>query len=137
MQEDAPSDGGARVPAGTDTGVWPALPPAIELVEVGLRDGLQAVPEPLPTDVKIEIVEALVGAGVRVTDRIYWLALSEIPETASQNISLLRSSTWFEMPIELKDRTRSLVAFPKSAAGKRVVESVIAEWGASTSARAQ
>ncbi len=80
---------------------------------------------------------ALAGAGVRVTDTLYWLALSENPETAWRNIALLRSSNWFDLPIELKDKTRSLIAFSKGAAGKRVIESVIAKWGGPASAKAE
>lgn len=80
---------------------------------------------------------ALVGAGVQVTDTIYWLALSEVPETAWRNIALLRSSTWFEMPIEFKDKSRSLIVFEKGPAGRRIVESVIADWGTPASAKAE
>ena len=80
---------------------------------------------------------ALAGAGVRVTDTIYWLALSENPETAWRNIALLRSSNWFDLPIELKDKTRALVAFSKGPAGKRVIERVVKEWGGPASAKAE
>lgn len=79
---------------------------------------------------------ALVGAGVRVTDTIYWLALSEVPETAGRNIALLRSGTWFEIPIEFADATRSLVLFEKGPTGHRIIEGVISEWGRPASAKA-
>lgn len=40
-----------------------ALPPTATLVDVGLRDGLQAVSEFVPTDLKVEILYGLVDAG--------------------------------------------------------------------------
>lgn len=41
------------------------LPERTRVVEVGLRDGLQAVDQPLPTDTKLEIVDRLIAAGVQ------------------------------------------------------------------------
>lgn len=41
------------------------LPANVEMVEVGPRDGLQIIEEFVPTDRKIELVNALIDAGVR------------------------------------------------------------------------
>lgn len=41
------------------------LPTSARVVDVGLRDGLQAVPKPLPLDTKLEIVNRLISAGVK------------------------------------------------------------------------
>jgi hydroxymethylglutaryl-CoA lyase len=41
------------------------LPSAIEMVEVGPRDGLQIVQEFVPTEKKIELVDALFASGIR------------------------------------------------------------------------
>ena len=116
--------------------------PATHLVEITIK-GARAI-----SDVPVERIPALVlkserngqgtplaGAGARVTDTIFWLALSEVPETAWRNLALLRSGKWFEMPIEFKDKRRSLLVFEKGPAGKRIVEKVIAEWGGSESAK--
>ena len=61
---------------------WPALPGRVELVEVGLRDGLQAVPEPLPTTTKVAVVEALVGAGVRTIEAVSFAHPAVLPQLA-------------------------------------------------------
>lgn len=41
------------------------MPRAIEIVEVGPRDGLQNDPVLMPTDVKLEFIDRLIGAGVK------------------------------------------------------------------------
>jgi len=41
------------------------LPSAVEMVEVGPRDGLQIVQEFVPTEKKIELVDALFASGIR------------------------------------------------------------------------
>lgn len=41
------------------------LPEKVRIVEVGARDGLQNQPNPVPTDVKIELIERLANAGLR------------------------------------------------------------------------
>lgn len=42
-----------------------ALPASIRLVEVGLRDGLQVVPTPVPVEDKLRLVDRLLDAGLR------------------------------------------------------------------------
>lgn len=42
-----------------------ALPSAVEMVEVGPRDGLQIIQEFVPTEKKIELVDALFASGIR------------------------------------------------------------------------
>jgi hypothetical protein len=42
-----------------------SLPDRVEIVEVGMRDGLQIESEFVPTDTKIQILNALIDAGVR------------------------------------------------------------------------
>ncbi|NUL43880.1 hydroxymethylglutaryl-CoA lyase [Cellulosimicrobium funkei] len=41
------------------------LPRTTRIIDVGLRDGLQAIPEPLPLETKLEIVNRLIDAGVK------------------------------------------------------------------------
>ncbi len=41
------------------------LPGKVNLIEVGPRDGFQAESKPIPTDFKVEIIEALARAGIR------------------------------------------------------------------------
>ena len=59
-----------------------ALPEAIRLVEVGLRDGLQAVPTPLSTQDKVAIVEGLIAAGVREIEAVSFAHPKVLPQLA-------------------------------------------------------
>lgn len=58
------------------------LPSTIRLVEVGLRDGLQSVPEPLPTAEKVRIVEMLIESGVREIEAVSFAHPKVLPQLA-------------------------------------------------------
>lgn len=58
------------------------LPKSMRLVEVGLRDGLQAVTEPVPTQVKVSIVEGLVEAGFRSIEAVSFAHPKVLPQLA-------------------------------------------------------
>ena len=61
----------------------PPLPSRIRVVEVGLRDGLQAVYDPiLATDTKIEVVERLIDAGVREIEAVSFAHPAVLPQLA-------------------------------------------------------
>lgn len=61
----------------------PALPDRIRVVEVGLRDGLQAVFDPiLATQTKIEVVQRLIDAGVREIEAVSFAHPSVLPQLA-------------------------------------------------------
>lgn len=59
-----------------------ALPDSVRLVEVGLRDGLQAVPEPLRTEDKIELVRLLINAGVTEIEAVSFAHPKVLPQLA-------------------------------------------------------
>lgn len=58
------------------------LPSSIRLVEVGLRDGLQAVPEPLTTDEKVALVVGLIESGVREIEAVSFAHPRVLPQLA-------------------------------------------------------
>lgn len=60
----------------------PALPDRIRLVEVGLRDGLQAVERPLPTSAKVDIIHGLIRAGVREIEAVSFAHPAVLPQLA-------------------------------------------------------
>lgn len=63
--------------------VLPALPSQIRIVEVGLRDGLQAVFDPvLTTETKVEVVHRLIDAGVREIEAVSFAHPSVLPQLA-------------------------------------------------------
>lgn len=58
------------------------LPESVRIVEVGLRDGLQAVPEPWRTEDKVGIVEGLIAAGVREIEAVSFAHPKVLPQLA-------------------------------------------------------
>lgn len=59
-----------------------SLPPSLRVIEVGLRDGLQAVPEPLSTEAKVDMVHRLVEAGVREIEAVSFAHPAVLPQLA-------------------------------------------------------
>lgn len=56
--------------------------PAVQIVEVGPRDGLQNEKETLPADRKIELVEALAGTGLRRIEVGSFVSAKQVPQMA-------------------------------------------------------
>ncbi|WP_114907802.1 hydroxymethylglutaryl-CoA lyase [Ornithinimicrobium murale] len=59
-----------------------ALPDSVRLVEVGLRDGLQAVPGPLRTEDKVELVRLMIDAGVTEIEAVSFAHPKVLPQLA-------------------------------------------------------
>jgi hydroxymethylglutaryl-CoA lyase len=55
---------------------------AIEIVEVGPRDGLQSEPEILPTAAKLELIQRLVAAGLRRIEVASFVNPKRVPQMA-------------------------------------------------------
>ena len=55
---------------------------AIEIVEVGPRDGLQSEPGVMPTDAKIEFIERLIDAGLRRLEVTSFVNPKKVPQMA-------------------------------------------------------
>lgn len=55
---------------------------AIEIVEVGPRDGLQSEPEVIATDVKVELIGRLVAAGLRRIEVASFVNPKRVPQMA-------------------------------------------------------
>lgn len=60
----------------------PASPPAVRVTEVGPRDGLQNEGTPIPTDVKVAFVRALVAAGLREIEVSSFVRPDRVPQLA-------------------------------------------------------
>jgi hypothetical protein len=112
----------------------PALP-ASHLIEVEVEGdailgpgAIQRVPALVLKPSEQARGQALAGAAVPVTDRLFWIALSDDPEQIGRNLSLLRDGSWFDMPIMYESGERALLTFEKGIPGDRVFETVLAEW---------
>lgn len=71
-----------------------ATPAAVELVEVAPRDGFQSIAEPLPTERKIQVIQALLDAGITRMEIGSFVSPRAIPQMAdtSELIHAFRTS---------------------------------------------
>ena len=58
------------------------LPSAVEIVEVGPRDGLQSEAVTVPASGKVALIEALVAAGIRRLESTSFVSPRAIPQLA-------------------------------------------------------
>lgn len=64
--------------------------PPISITEVGTRDGFQSEPEPIPSAVKAEIIDALIAAGVRHVEATSFVSPRAVPQLADAHETLAR-----------------------------------------------
>jgi len=67
-----------------------SLPDRVTIVEVGPRDGLQNEQGIVPTDVKIELIERLAGAGLPVVEATSFVNPKWVPQLADAEEVMLR-----------------------------------------------
>jgi hypothetical protein len=74
---------------------------------------------------------ALAGKVVRVQPGMYLMGLSGTGTDASQNLNLLKDRPWLDVPIVMKDRSRSILAIEKGKTGEEALNRALASWGQS------
>lgn len=66
------------------------MPRAIEIVEVGPRDGLQNDPVLMPTDIKLEFIDRLIDAGVKRMEAASFVHPKLVPAMADSDVIMAR-----------------------------------------------
>ena len=69
------------------------LPPSVDIREVGLRDGLQ-LEAPVPTEVKLEILEAVAATGVRRVEVTSFVSPRAVPALADAEQVVAELHRW-------------------------------------------
>lgn len=92
-----------------------ALPKAVEIVEVGPRDGLQNEPKSLPAAAKVALIEALADAGCRVVEAGAFVSPKWVPQMAdtAEVLATLRRRPGVRYPVlvpNLQGLERALAA---------------------------
>tara|TARA_R110002094_G_scaffold83504_7_gene88224 strand:- start:17028 stop:18794 length:1767 start_codon:yes stop_codon:yes gene_type:complete len=72
--------------------------------------------------------ELLASAGVKVSDTLFWLALSATPENIAKNIDLLRKGSWFDLPVRYKNNKRAIITLEKGREGEVVFTQALDAW---------
>ena len=84
------------------------LPTAVDVREVGMRDGLQ-IEAPVPLDAKLEMLEALVATGVRRIEATSFVSPKAVPALADADQVAAELSRWPDV------HWSALVANPRGA----------------------
>jgi hydroxymethylglutaryl-CoA lyase len=91
------------------------LPPHATLCEVGLRDGFQFESTPIPTDVKVEVLTALVAAGLRrlqVTSFVHpkWVPQMADAEAVVRRLPVADGVVYTGLVLNLRGLERAIAA---------------------------
>ena len=73
--------------------------------------------------------DTITGAVAKVSDSLFWLALSGLEQDVSRNIQLLKDRPWIDIPIRYGNRRRAILTFEKGAPGDKVFADAFAAWG--------
>ncbi|MCV0426276.1 MAG: hypothetical protein K5905_12440 [Roseibium sp.] len=74
--------------------------------------------------------DALIGASVKVSPGIFWIALSSLPNEQERNLALLRERGWIDIPMLYENGKRGILTLEKGSAGADAVEKAITAWQA-------
>ncbi len=107
--------------------------PASHLVEMEfsgvLATTVRNVPGLIMKTSEQEQGEALVGAAIKVTDGLFWIALSAEDRDLSRNRSLLESRGWLDIPLLYGSGKRAILTLEKGVPGDQAIEAAFGDWG--------
>ncbi len=73
--------------------------------------------------------DTITGAVAKVSDSLFWLALSGLDQDVARNIQLLKERSWIDIPIRYGNRRRAILTFEKGAPGDKAFNDAFAAWG--------
>ncbi len=71
----------------------------------------------------------LAGLAVKVTNGFFLIGLSSVEVDLTRNIDLLKTRSWFDIPIVYNNNKRAILAVEKGTPGERVFEEAFRTWG--------
>lgn len=73
--------------------------------------------------------DPVVGAVAKVSDSLFWLALSGLDQDVTRNVQLLKERSWIDIPIRYGNRRRAILTFEKGVPGEKAFADAFAAWG--------
>ena len=74
--------------------------------------------------------DQLKGAIVKVSERVFWVAMSAQAADLASNTDALQQQNWFDIPLVFKSGKRAILTLEKGAAGKKAIEEAFKSWNA-------
>jgi hydroxymethylglutaryl-CoA lyase len=96
-----------------------SLPPAVTVYEVGPRDGLQNESTPIPSDVKVELIDRLGAAGVQAIETTSFVRPEWVPQLAD--------AREVEPAVRRRPGVRYAALVPNQAGLARAIEAGVSE----------
>ena len=73
--------------------------------------------------------QGLVGAAIRISDDLFWIALTKGEREIKYNIELMQLRSWIDIPILYKSGVRAILTLEKGDSGDDVVTRALTAWG--------
>ena len=71
---------------------------------------------------------SLVAAPAKIADGIFLIALNNLEDAKTRNVSLMTTRDWIDIPVQYKTGRRALVTLEKGASGAAVFKEVFDAW---------
>ena len=106
--------------------------PASHLVEMKfsgeLSSSIRNVPGLIMKETEEVQGDALVGAAIKVTDGLFWIALSAEDKDLARNRNLLEGRDWVDIPLLYASGKRAILTLEKGVPGDSVVKTAFKSW---------
>lgn len=71
---------------------------------------------------------ALLGASAKVSDNLFWIALSATEADQKQNLELLKTRSWIDIPLLYTNGGRAILTLNKGPEGTKAIDDALAAW---------
>ncbi|MQT13284.1 hypothetical protein [Segnochrobactrum spirostomi] len=109
--------------------------PASHLVEISFDlgpkfngGGIQGVPGIIMKRTSDDRGDALLGASARVSDNLFWIALSSSQADKARNLELLGDREWIDVPMVFTNGKRAILTIRKGTTGDAAMKEALAAW---------
>lgn len=72
----------------------------------------------------------LAGLPVAVSESVFLVGLSNLPNDVERNVDLIRNRPWIDLPVRYDNGRRAVIALEKGATGERVIAEAFKGWSA-------
>ncbi|KZK88218.1 hypothetical protein PsW64_00779 [Pseudovibrio sp. W64] len=90
--------------------------------------GVEKVPGLILKKTESEAGDPLDGAAVKVSDTLFWIALSDSDEEKAKNLKRLAEREWIDVPLLYNSGRRAMLTFEKGTTGNKVIAQAIKSW---------
>ncbi|MEP3524206.1 MAG: hypothetical protein ABJN24_02155 [Hyphomicrobiales bacterium] len=109
--------------------------PASHLIEIEFKtgqlfanDSINNVAGVLMKENEQDNGQQLIGAVVKVSDNVFWIAMSARAADLASNVDAIKKLKWFDIPVTFASGKRAILTLEKSTAGTKALEQAFISW---------